>query len=168
MYIFKAAVVAATIVTGLGLSTAHAVDAKMLAQSAEPMSVYELYVMYQNKSWLWESGAGYFANKERRFLAWSGSQASPTYAEGRWFIPEGGGKVCFKAVWYYREGSKSKKSCFSHRKNGAAILQRREPDGDWYVFRSPASTAADAFSKLKHGDYVTAKLERRRAALGKN
>ena len=166
MYTFRAAAVAATLIAGLSVSAAHAVDAKMLAQSAEPMSAQELRVIYQNKSWIWKKGAGYFATKERRFSAWGGSVAKPTYAEGRWFLPERGGKVCFRAEWYYRGGSKPELTCFSHRKAGATILQRREPDADWYVFRNPASTKADAFSKLKRGDYVGTKLERRRAALG--
>lgn len=167
MKTLKATAIAAMIAVGLGASTAYAVDAEKLAQTAEPMTVNEIYNIYRNRSWLWKSGAGYFAIKERRFSAWGGSKAKPTYAEGRWFIPGQGSKVCFRAVWSYRGGSKPNLSCFSHRKNGAAILQRREPDGAWYVFRNPASTA-DAFSKLKYGDYVTAKLERRRTALAAN
>jgi len=168
MCIFKAAI-AVIVAAGLSVSAANAVDdAKTLAESAEPVSVYELFTIYHNKSWLWKSGAGYFSGDERRFLAWGGSEDSPTYAEGRWYITEEGGKVCFKAVWHYRGGSKPKRSCFAHRKNGAVILQRSEPDGDWYIFKSAASTAADAFSKLKDGDHVTSKLEEQRTALSKN
>lgn len=168
MRTFKATV-AAIVAAGLNVTAAHAVDdAKTLAESAEPVSVYELFTIYHNKSWLWKSGAGYFSDDKRRFLAWGGSGGSPTYAEGRWYIPEEGGMVCFKAVWHYRGGSKPKRSCFAHRKNGSVILQRREPNGDWYVFKGSASTAKDAFSKLKDGDHVTAKLEEQRTALSKN
>ncbi|WP_027687027.1 DUF995 domain-containing protein, partial [Rhizobium leguminosarum] len=51
-------------------------------------------------------------------------------------------------------------TCFSHRKKGGLIYQKREPDGQWYVFKSAQTQATDEFAKLRHGDYVSSQLGR--------
>jgi hypothetical protein len=42
------------------------------------------------------------------------------------------------------------------------IYQRREPSGEWYVFKHAKPAAGDEFSKLVREDLVSAELEIRK------
>jgi hypothetical protein len=122
-----------------------------------PMPAWELAQLYGGKSWIWGEGAGYLA-PDRKFLAWSGSGDAATYATGRWLVTDGG-RMCFKAVWHAKSGSGPNTTCFSHRKVGSTIVQKKEPNGQWYVFRSSEPAATDEYSKLRSGDEVSATLD---------
>lgn len=126
------------------------------ADDSVPMLAWELAQLYGGKSWIWSEGAGYLA-ADRKFLAWSGSGADATVAKGRWLVTDGG-RMCFKAVWHAKSGSGPNTTCFSHRKVGSTILQKKEPSGQWYVFRSSEPAASDEYSKLRNGDEVSATL----------
>lgn len=130
------------------------------------MTTEELFEIYQNRSWIWSEGAGYFPTKERKFSAYSGSGAKAAFAEGRWFLTWMG-KACFNANWHGADYDVEKLTCFGHRTDGKVIYQRKEPIGDWYVFKSRNGGHGDAIAKLLLGDYVSAGLNRNRATLGK-
>jgi hypothetical protein len=115
---------------------------------------------------MWKAGAGYFSTKARRFTAWSRENGSPSFGMGRWFITESG-KLCFNADWHAKTGTATAITCFSHRKKGGLIYQKREPDGQWYVFKSRRAQATDEFAKLRHGDYVSSQLGRIEASVSK-
>ncbi|NZD49165.1 DUF995 domain-containing protein [Rhizobium leguminosarum] len=126
-------------------------------ETAKPMSSAEIYRLYNQNSWMWKAGAGYFSAKARRFTAWSRENGSPSFGTGRWFITESG-KLCFNADWHAKTGTATAITCFSHRKKGGLIYQKREPDGQWYVFKSAPAQATDEFAKLRRGDYVRSQL----------
>ncbi|MEY9103416.1 hypothetical protein ABIA24_006389 [Sinorhizobium fredii] len=43
-------------------------------------------------------------------------------------------------------------------KRGNVIYQKREPDGEWYVFKHRRIKADDEFAKLRRGNYVSDRL----------
>ena len=119
---------------------------------SEPLSSQELFNLYSNRSWIWKDGAGYFANRQREFKSWT-ADGGGSYGLGRWFITDPG-KLCFKAVWHAKGGSAPALTCFSHRKKGNAVFQKREPDGDWYQFKTTPARVDDEYRKVRPGDYV--------------
>ncbi|NRP72800.1 hypothetical protein ILFOPFJJ_03699 [Ensifer psoraleae] len=158
--------VAITAMMGAAASVAEAAAGRANAQNAMPLTHDELYRLYSQKSWIWKAGAGYFSVRQRRFTAWSKENGRPSYGVGRWFIT-GPGKLCFKADWHAKDGSAPATTCFSHRRQGSLILQKREPNGAWYVFKNVPAKPDDEFAKLRRGNYVSARLNRIEAGLGK-
>ncbi len=157
----------ATIAGGVGAATsAGAAAAGPVARNSTPLTHAEIYSLYGQKSWIWKNGAGYFSVRERRFTAWSNENGAPSYGIGRWFIT-GPGKLCFRADWRAQTGSAPATTCFSHRKAGGVIYQKREPDGEWYVFKNAPVRANDEFAKLRRGNYVGSRLGRFEARLGR-
>ncbi|MDW6023472.1 DUF995 domain-containing protein [Mesorhizobium sp. BAC0120] len=129
------------------------------ARSATPLTTDELFQLYSNRSWLWKDGAGYFLSKQRRFIAATGRGSAGSYGVGRWFLTDPG-KLCFKADWHAKSGSAPALTCFSHRKKGGVVFQKREPDGEWYAFKNAPIKAGDEYRKLRPGDYVSASLKK--------
>lgn len=121
--------------------------------AASPMSGDQLFAVFNNQTWQWETGGGFFAARQRAFIAWSSEGGKPSYGEGRWFTT-GAGKFCFRAKWTSLDGAANAVTCFSHRINGNTIFQKREPDGEWYVFKHAKRTKGDEYMKLKKGNYV--------------
>lgn len=140
-----------TVATSAG---ANGKDISERALNAPPMSVEQLLRLYQDRSWIWTDGAGYFSGKNRTFAAWSTADGSISVAQGRWF-PTSRGKICFRATWMYKGGAASDTTCFSHRIDSKAIYQRREPDGEWYVFDDRVSTRKDEYANVVVGDRVS-------------
>jgi len=128
-----------------------------------PLASEELFKLYNNRSWIWKDGAGYFAAKQREFKAWTG-EGKGSYGYGHWFVTDPG-KLCFKAMWYAKTGKAPALTCFSHRKKGNVVFQKREPDGDWYSFKTVPAKTGDEYQKVRHGDYVTARYNRVREQL---
>jgi Protein of unknown function (DUF995) len=135
-----------------------------LAQSATPLTADELFQLYHSRSWIWSDGAGYFSAKQRRFIAWTDKAGQASYADGRWFIT-GPGKLCFKAKWHAKDGAASALTCFSHRKQGGTVFQKREPDGEWYAFKNARAKPSDEYGKVRRGNYVSTRLKRIEAKL---
>jgi len=152
---------------GLGsLSAVAATKSKMslAAEKATPLTTDELFRLYANRSWLWKDGAGYFRSKQRRFIAATGRGRKSTYGDGTWFLTSPG-KLCFRATWYAKSGSATALTCFSHREKNGVVYQKREPHGEWYVFRNRPTRANDEYRKLHPGDYVSSKMKRIKARL---
>src|SRR5262245_57747377 len=133
-------------------ASAAETDAKA-AEPGEPLTPFELLRLYQGRSWLWGDGAGYFSPEQRRFTAATGKGSTASSGEGRWFITDTG-KLCFTATWVTKDGSTPARTCFSHRKQGDDVYQKREPDGEWYVFKHSPVRDTDEYAKFRVGDYV--------------
>jgi hypothetical protein len=124
----------------------------------------DLHQLYDDKTWLWADGAGFFA-KSGDFSAWTGSGDKASYATGFWWVNDQG-VICFDGNWRTKEGAKSAITCFSHRTDGKVLYQRRDPSGAWYVFKSDPVKSGDEFERLKAGDQVEAQLETVRTEVG--
>jgi Protein of unknown function (DUF995) len=140
------------LVSGLSLRPAGAVE--VLPKSAEPVSAVELYMLYKDKTWQWEKGAGRFYSKDRRFLAWSDGENGKSYAEGR-FILTDGGRVCMDAVWRDAQSTVRDRSCFLHHRDQGTIYQRKDGSPDWYLFRHLSETDTGEYAKFVDEDLVS-------------
>ncbi|WP_163272976.1 DUF995 domain-containing protein [Chelativorans alearense] len=161
--LLAAAVVAGLAASAFGIAAASANPNE--ARLARPLTSNEVYQIYANRSWIWKEGAGFFAVKKREFSAWSHEGGAPSYGVGRWFITSPG-KLCFRAEWRAMDGSAPAVTCFSHREKDGVIYQKREPDGEWYVFRQMPARMSDEYAKLRRGDYVVTRMRRIEARLG--
>lgn len=128
-----------------------------------PLAPEEVAALYRGKTWLWPDGAGYFA-PDTTFVAWSGSGAKQSHAEGRWVILEDG-RLCMRATWYVRASGAKNSTCFGHRSAAGAIYQKRMPDGPWYVLRNAPPQDGDEYAKFRDGDLAGAKAAAIRRAL---
>ncbi|MBB3388498.1 hypothetical protein FHT82_001221 [Rhizobium sp. BK275] len=134
---------------------AHAVEQKKAA-TPTPLNAGELYAIYADKTWTWDTGGGRFIGEDRRFVAWVNDGGKQSFAEGRWVVDDLG-QMCMRATWTNNEGAARASTCFGHRKIGNTIYQRRQPNGDWYVFRHASAKADDEFRKLVPADTVSLK-----------
>lgn len=66
-------------------------------QAPTPLSAYELYRIYGDKTWTWNTGGGRFSDDGRRFVAWSNDKGKPSFAEGRWVVDDLG-QLCMRAT----------------------------------------------------------------------
>jgi Protein of unknown function (DUF995) len=126
------------------------------ADKGVPVGTEDLYKLYRDKTWFWPNGAAYFASNGQ-FDAWSQSSGETAYAKGRWWVNYLGG-MCFKAAWHTKSGTKTSLTCFSHRKDGRALYQKKEQGGDWFVFRSSPDRADDEFRSLEDGNLIASDL----------
>jgi len=147
-------------IAGLVLSAGQgwASEQTIVPEQARVMTGVELYMLYRDKSWKWADGAGRMQDEGRVFKAVAGTGANTTWAEGRWVVTDTG-KLCFKAAWHTRTGTFPDKTCFSHKIDGETIYQKKEPSGDWYVFKNSKPTDGDEFNKLVRDDLVSGRLE---------
>jgi hypothetical protein len=129
------------------------------------MTAFEVYALYKNKSWQWVNGAGYMTDAGRQFSAWSDGEKGKTWAEGRWVISDTGA-LCLDATWHSEQGAFPAKTCFSHRLGGGTIYQKREPNGEWYVFRHANAREDDEAHKLVPSDLVSQQRDSIKTALG--
>jgi hypothetical protein len=104
----------------------------------------------------WSNGAAYFAG-DGQFDAWSLSSGEMAYAKGRWWVNYVG-EMCIKAAWRTKAGVRAELTCFGHRGDGKVLYQKREPGGDWYVFRSSPGKADDEFRNLEGGNLIAPDL----------
>lgn len=163
---YLAAAIASFAICGLGANDALA-QAPTAAEisKARPLGTEELYRIYNSRSWIWDAGAGHFSVRKREFSAWTNESGSSSIGVGRWFLTDRG-KLCFRAVWRSKDGSAPALTCFAHREIDGVIYQKREPKGEWYVFRSAPPRKGDESAKLRYGDYVVTNLRRFEASVG--
>ena len=135
-----------------------------LPANARPLTADEIYKLYRDKSWQWDSGAGRMRDAGRQFSAWADGEMGISWADGRWAITETG-QMCFNATWHSKQGAFPVKTCFSHLFNEGAIYQKREPDGQWFVFRHANIRKDDEASKLVSVDLVSQQRDVIRSAL---
>jgi hypothetical protein len=169
MSVFRSITLITAIICGVGLSTSAGVTAQAAsgADTAKPLSNSEIYRIYSHNSWIWKDGAGYFAVSKRQFKAWSGKGRNASVGQGIWFITDPG-KLCFRATWYEKGTSFPATTCFSHREKNGVIYQRKEPDGDWYIFKHAPARKGDEITKFRRGDYVSRQLERMMPTMASN
>jgi hypothetical protein len=132
--------------------------------NARVMTAGELHAIYNDQTWVWSDGAGRMQSDGRRFVAWARSGASATWADGRWIITSGG-RLCFKARWHSSDGSHPAKTCFVHKQHRGVIYQRKEPSGDWLIFKHAVSAEGDEIRKLTSEDLVSQELEKIKSRL---
>jgi hypothetical protein len=140
----------------LAASGAHAIDEDpaitALAKGTRVLTVGELNALFDEKTWQWTNGAGYFGTApKRQFIAWTGND---TYADGSWSAANGG-RVCFRATWHSIQGREPAETCFEHRSDNKVIYQRKLPNGAWYVFSHSPPQTGDEVQKLQRGDFVS-------------
>ncbi|MEI5680673.1 DUF995 domain-containing protein [Mesorhizobium sp. CCNWLW179-1] len=129
-----------------------------LPENVRPMSAVELHELYRDKSWKWCDGAAYLQDEGRIFKGWSGSGNRASWALGRWTVADSG-RMCLEADWHVQTGASSDRTCFEHMTDGQTIYQRKEPTGDWYVFKHSEPQESDEFAKLVPEDLVSQKLD---------
>ena len=132
-------------VTFAGIS--HASENVAPPADAQPMTGVELYMLYRDKSWAWTDGAGRFDAADRRFKATTGAGDTTAWAQGRWIVTDDG-RLCLNAEWHTVSGVYPNTSCFSHKRAGETIYQKKEPSGSWYIFRHAVPVESDEFKKL--------------------
>lgn len=157
----------ATLIALAGSAYNTSAQETVLPAEARIMTPGEIHDLYRDKSWQWKSGAGYMTDTGRRFSAWVDDENGKSWAEGRWTISTTG-RMCFNATWHSTDGAFPAKTCFSHRIDDGTIYQKREPDGDWYVFRHAEPRGDDEASKLADADLVSAQIADVKPALGSN
>jgi hypothetical protein len=158
-----------TAIAGCAIATAFDAGAaqsnkKASSEFGSPLTTDELFQLYHSRSWLWDDGAGYFSSKQRRFIAATGEGRAASIGDGRWFLTDPG-KLCFKATWTAKSGSAPALTCFSHRRWGNNVYQRREPDGEWYLFKHSSTKKADEYAKVRPGNYISTRFNNTKAKL---
>lgn len=153
----KFLLVATALFSAVSTHIAAAEDVSLTAAAAIPLTPQELYRLYSNHTWVWGDGAGYFSTKplepqrEWEFWAWSGEGESASYGNGYWFLLDQG-RLCFRAIWVASAGQAEAVTCFGHRQKEGVIFQRKEPNGEWYVFKNTPPAQGDASEDLRPGD----------------
>ena len=136
----------------------YAAESAVPPEAARAMTGVELYELYRDRSWQWSDGAGLMETEGRRFAAIVKSEDETGWAEGRWIVTDSG-RFCFDAEWQMPNGTFLDKTCFRHLLHEGTIYQRKEPAGDWYVFRHAEPATVDEFNKLVRQDLVSSDLE---------
>lgn len=152
---FRAALAGILMLSG---SVWAAAEETIVPEGARPMTGVELHALYRDKSWRWPDGAARMQDDGRVLQAWSGSGEDAAWAEGRWIVTNSG-RLCLQADWHSREDTFDDRTCFRHMTDGETIFQRKEPSGEWYIFRHAEPQEDDEFAKLVREDLVSANLE---------
>jgi hypothetical protein len=139
---------------------------KASSDPAKVASAADVRAIYMDKTWVWQDGAGYFA-ESGNFTAWSGTGEKTTYASGLWWVDDKG-QLCIDARWRTMNAAKANITCFDHRRDGNVWYQKKVPSGSWYVFKSDPGKPDDESEKLKRGDLIEAKVQTIEAKLGPN
>jgi hypothetical protein len=159
-------VLAVSVLAGASASAAATDSSVSAAPVAEagvppgtvPMVASELFALYRDKSWQWDDGAGRMDGADRKFTAWVDGDKGKSWAEGRWLVTDAG-RMCLKADWHSDQGVFPARTCFSHRIGNGTIYQKREPDGQWYVFRHTNIREDDEAKKLVSEDLVSSRID---------
>lgn len=138
---------------------AQPVKAKMEVKPT-PLSAYEVYSLYRNKTWQWSTGGARFTAHDRKLVAFvDKGNGNRSYAEGNWYVSDLG-MMCMQAIWTTAAEAGDARTCFGHAKIGDTIYQRKVPNGEWYVFKHAKPKPNDAYYSLVAQDDITAKALR--------
>jgi hypothetical protein len=136
------------------------------AERGRALFATELSSIYENRTWPWENGAGYFSAANHRFIAWL--DIDRTYAEGSWSVNDNG-RLCYSAIWYGVWGhSDTKLACFEHRTEDKNIYKRAVPEGKWYIFSHLPAQPGDEIKKLRLGDQVSENYQKNKTYLAEH
>lgn len=157
------------IMTGITMMCGQAMASEPVAlpSKARAMTAAELHMLYRDKTWVWPDGAGRLQDQGRIFTGWSGTGSNGSWAQGRWILSDTG-LMCLKATWHSPTEAVPNKVCFRHFTDGGTIYQRKEPSGDWYVFKHATPADSDEFKKIIAEDTVTAELANRQPSKQNN
>lgn len=114
-----------------------------LAAQERPLTKGELAKLYEGNTWIWNDGSGYFG-PSGRFVAIAGKEGNKVQVDGSWTAQKNG-RLCFSGVWRSKPKARGRfdQTCFLHKTKDGAILQKRLPNGEWYVFRSDKGSRSD-------------------------
>lgn len=127
------------------------------AEKGKPLTAGDVMAIYNNMTWVWKDGAGYFQQQKRQFAGWSGTGPNAAYGEGVWFLKDDG-TFCFRAKWTSAKKSSTDVSCFAHKRVGSTIYAKNTAKGDWYVLTGVTSGYQE-IKMLKHGDRVGKRVQ---------
>lgn len=156
--VLAVSVLAGASATAATTSSTASAEAGVLPPGTDPMTASELYALYRDKSWQWADGAGRMEGADRKFTAWIDGDKGKSWAEGRWLVTDAG-RMCLNANWHSDQGKFPRSTCFSHRIGDGAIYQKREPDGQWFVFRHANIRDDDEAKKLVSADLVSSRID---------
>ncbi|MGE6785331.1 DUF995 domain-containing protein [Ensifer adhaerens] len=138
---------------------AEPVRAKMEVKPT-PLSAYEVYSLYRNKTWEWSTGGARFTAHGRKLVAFvDKGRGDRSFAEGNWYVSDLG-MMCMQATWTTAANAGRARSCFGHARIGDTIYQRKVPNGKWYVFSHAKPRSGDEYKKFVTRDNITAKALR--------
>lgn len=145
-----AIVVAAVLaLNALGVTAAAVVPGPPLADAI-------LGQIYAGKTWFWKDGAAYFAGGGQ-FKAWSRTNSALNKASGTWYL-RGSGVICFSAAWRTPNEDPASvtpvETCLRHAVHDGDIMQMKEPNGEWYVFKHRVGQRGDEINKFAPGDHT--------------
>lgn len=135
---------------------AYAAPTRAATVHGTPLGRTYVASLYTGRTWYWAHGRAFFA-ADGRFKAWSLSNGVQTNAVGTWRVRRDSA-MCFTATWRtggaHVRGARIAPSttCFGHRVEKGAILQRKEPNGKWYFFKHQVTRAGDEILKFGGGD----------------
>lgn len=135
------------------------------AEQGKPMTAGDVLAIYNNMTWMWKDGAGYFQQEKRQFAGWSGTGQTAAYGEGVWFLKDDG-TFCFRAKWTSAKKSSTDYSCFAHRRVGSTIYAKNTAKGDWYVLTGDTKGYQE-IKMLKPGDRVSKHVQEIKDALNR-
>jgi len=138
---------------------AEPVKAKMEVKP-KPLSAYEVYSLYRNKTWEWSTGGARFEAHGRKLVAFvDKGKGDRSFAEGNWYVSDLG-MMCMQATWTTSANAGNARSCFGHARIGDTVYQRKVPNGKWYVFSHAKPRAGDEYKRFVAHDNITAKALR--------
>lgn len=133
----------------LGACLAAAVGCSAQAEGGRYLTKSELRKLFEGKTWVWNDGGGYFS-PTGVFVGVSGSGDTRSTTKGDWALYSPG-MICFAGSWLQRsKRSPHSTTCFEHKILSGQILQKRMPEGEWYVFRHDPAQSDD--QKLEEGN----------------
>jgi hypothetical protein len=68
------------------------------------------------------------------------------------------------AKWHSLTAATTNRTCFSHKKHGMTVYQKKEPLGCWYEFHKSGLQKEDD-GNLVHEDLVSAELEKLKSTI---
>ena len=111
-------------------------------------------------------GGGLFFAQEACLHRLVGRERQAVLRRGHLVPPATTASSASVAKWTGKSGSAPATTCFSHRTKGGAIYQKREPSGDWYLFKHARTRSSDEYAKFRSGDLVAGRLAKVKTRLG--
>jgi len=76
------------------------------------------------------------------------------------------GRLCLNGEWTGAAGPQKSVSCFLHKKDRGTIYQKREDEGEWYIFSHAPVQPDDEINRLVDGDSVSDRVAGIKSKLG--
>jgi len=89
-----------------------------------PADPKEVIAIYNGNTWTWSKGGSYWGNGGKFEAIWGDA-----IGIGKWYVTTKG-TLCYEAIWYETNGSKSKplKRCWEHVKDAEGVYYQQSTD----------------------------------------